>query len=189
MDSVSGFLFRLICHQLPERSPLVHSTVLPLCFRCVGLCSGLTGAYLWILVTGGPQRSLPPLKTSVCLVVAPLLLGVDGLANYTGLWVSPGWIRTLTGLFNGMAVAMVAVTLLPVASVSAKPVFWRLSEIVPPAALSAAIAAATLSPGPRGLAGSAEWMLSLGLLLFLVNWLVAVSGYFRGYNKHTALAG
>jgi hypothetical protein len=88
-----------------------------------------------------------------------------------------------------MAVAMVAVTLLPAASVSAKPVFSRLSEIVPPAALSAAIAAATVWPGPRALTGSAEWILSLGLLLFLVNWLLAVSSYFRGYHKHTALAG
>jgi uncharacterized membrane protein len=100
-----------LCHQLPGRSPHYGESVFPLCARCAGIQLGLLASYLWLLISGGLRRWLPPLTTAlaVAFFCAPML--IDGWGNALGAWSSPELIRALSGLCCGVILPVFAVPL------------------------------------------------------------------------------
>src|SRR5215472_15652110 len=100
------YLFRIMCHQLPFRSPQWEGLVFPLCWRCAGLHLGIFSSYVSLLMRSSKPRR-PGVFADVVVLIALLLpLAVDGLGNSLSLWSSPGWIRALTGLAAGVALPL-----------------------------------------------------------------------------------
>jgi len=107
------WFFRLLCHQIPLRSPEFHGTQFPVCFRCAGLYGGMLFGYVFLAIRGGLSRSFPTKKLALLAATLTFAYPLDGCANALHFWNSPGWLRSLTGLSAGIATS---VLLLPLAS-------------------------------------------------------------------------
>jgi uncharacterized membrane protein len=120
VSGISAFL-GLFCHQLPERSPIFHDTIVfPLCFRCAGLYIGFLCGYLSLGLRGGLRRGFPSLGVAVTASFSVVPLWFDGWGNFLHLWSSPGWLRGLTGLTAGAVLPFVILPLVqPVSRISA----------------------------------------------------------------------
>jgi uncharacterized membrane protein len=96
------------CHQIPERSPHIFGTQLPLCWRCSGIA---VGSLLLICIVARARR-LPALGISFALAC---LMPVDVFGAVIGLWDGHNPIRfvtgTLWGIF-GIAAALQLIALL-----------------------------------------------------------------------------
>jgi uncharacterized membrane protein len=144
-------LFRVICHQLPFRSPQWEGLVFPLCWRCAGLHLGIFACYLSML-TRGSKRRRPLLFADLAVLIALLLpLAVDGLGNFLSLWSSPGWIRAFTGLGAGVALPPLLSMLAQTTSASA--------PASNPAALRHANFVSRLAPGAMIVGSGGIWLL------------------------------
>lgn len=97
-SSLSGFfyvLFSPVCHQIPSRSFVCFGYPLAVCARCLGIYVGfLGGVGLYPIVNGFSTSTLP--KTRLFLLLS-LPIGIDTLGNFTGLWVTTGWLRFVFG--------------------------------------------------------------------------------------------
>lgn len=97
-------LYRVTCHQLPERSFFLSGHQVAFCARCsaiylsfwaVGLLYGL-----WRLLSLSGHYPLPPLSEKVLLLLAvPILL--DGSTQLVGLRTSTNLLRAITGTLAG----------------------------------------------------------------------------------------
>lgn len=84
-----------LCHQLPERSFFFRGHQFPICARCTGILFGyIIGGLIAI-----KYRHIP-LGILVLLLIP---LGIDGSAQYLGLWKSTNKRRLLTGIAAGIA--------------------------------------------------------------------------------------
>src|SRR5258708_9483657 len=100
------YLFRVLCHQLPSRSPQWEGLIFPLCWRCAGMHLGMFSCYVSLLI-GSSRRRRPLWFPYAALPIMLLLpLAVDGLGNFFSLWSSAGWIRAVTGLGAGVALPL-----------------------------------------------------------------------------------
>jgi len=110
--AVWHWIFRLFCHQIPERSPVYEAVLFPVCFRCAGLYGQLLFTYAFLVVRGGLRWRFPGIR--LALTVASLTAGLmfDGWANWLRLWNTPPLLRALTGLAAGAAIPIL---LLPLA--------------------------------------------------------------------------
>jgi uncharacterized membrane protein len=88
------------CHQRNERSLFLKGYQFPVCARCTGLFFGqLFGLALFFLFTRVDIKLL-----LVCAAVSLALLGIDGLFQLKGIWVSTNPRRLITGLLCGFFV-------------------------------------------------------------------------------------
>lgn len=115
ITSAVGYTF---CHQDPARSPQAFGHTLALCYRCMGLFSGIFIGALWQL---GERRhakfnSVPIL---IFAFVALFFYAFDGLnasflpklLSLEPLYQDRPWIRMLSGLLLGNAVALLVIPL------------------------------------------------------------------------------
>lgn len=114
------YLFRIMCHQLPLRSPQWEGLVFPLCWRCAGLHLGICACYISLLMPSSRRRRQLLLADVAVLIALLLPLALDGLGNFLSLWSSPGWIRAFTGLGAGVALPLL-LNLLAQTSASMQP--------------------------------------------------------------------
>lgn len=93
----------LFCHQLPERSPHLWATQLPLCWRCAGVAVGAFALFAYLVA----RKRLPPLWLSTLLALAlPLEVLYSSLAG----GANPR--RLATGLLFGFFASAAALELL-----------------------------------------------------------------------------
>ena len=93
----------LLCHQLPERSPHLWATQLPLCWRCAGVAAGAFALFAYLVV----RKRLPPLALSLLLSL-PLPLDV----LYSALVGGSNPRRLATGLLFGLFATSAALDVL-----------------------------------------------------------------------------
>lgn len=162
-------LFRILCHQLPSRSPQWEGIIFPLCWRCAGMYLGMFSCYV-SLVIGSFRRRRPLLfPHAALLIVLALPLAVDGLGNFLSLWSSPGWIRAVTGLGAGVALPLWLQMLMHTSDVS-----------VPPSGLVAPYPSTFLSTvlWPIAIGSAGIWLLvhPFSTLLFRILAIAAATG-------------
>jgi uncharacterized membrane protein len=95
--------FRLVCHQLPDRSFALGGVPLALCHRCLGIVAGLVVGTALVAVIGGRRVALVPLERPA-LLVALTLAGADWLLGVSGVWTN----SPLSRFFTGVGVGFVA---------------------------------------------------------------------------------
>ena len=107
-------LLRLICHQLPSRSPMIQGSNAGLCFRCMAIYAALAlGTVLPLSTVVRPLRSVfdgisrLTLSQAVVLIASLLImvLTLDGLSPILGWPLSTNPRRVITGLLGGWAIA------------------------------------------------------------------------------------
>lgn len=103
-------IFKLICHQNPDRSYFIWGYQIPVCVRCVGIYLGLPiGAIIYSMFCKINSTRLPDPKY---LVVFLLPIVVDGLAQTFNLYHSPHYIRLITGIWATTGLVFWAIPLL-----------------------------------------------------------------------------
>ncbi len=106
-----NFIGGLICHQLPERTLIMGSTLLPVCARDTGIYIGIL-AGLALLLMRREGRSGPPNLYLTLAMMLPLI--VDGTTQVLGFRTSTNQLRLITGLLFGTAISPFLVYLLPI---------------------------------------------------------------------------
>ena len=97
--------FSFICHQMPERSFAILHNPLAVCHRCSGIYLGLfLGTLLSPLFFRMPNR-----VRRTCLISSALLIAMDAILPFTGIWNGFWLCRFLTGLAFGATAAPFAV--------------------------------------------------------------------------------
>ena len=97
-----------VCHQLDSRSLAFGDIVTPLCSRCAGIYIGFTAAALILFIMfRKKQNDLPPLYVLIISAVFFLSTIIDGLASYSGLYVTNNIIRFSTGFLCGASIMTV----------------------------------------------------------------------------------
>jgi uncharacterized membrane protein len=106
-------LLRLICHQLPSRSPMIQGSNAGLCFRCMAIYAALAlGTVLPLSAVVRPFRSvfdgMPRLTLNQAVVLIAslliILLTLDGLSPMLGWPPSTNPRRVVTGFLGGWAI-------------------------------------------------------------------------------------
>jgi len=97
--------FSFICHQIPERSFVIFGHTLAVCHRCSGIYLGF---FLGTLLSSFLLR-VPRRLWRACVLSASLLLALDALLPFTGIWSGFWLCRFLTGLIFGVVAAPFAV--------------------------------------------------------------------------------
>ncbi|HEX6543019.1 MAG TPA: DUF2085 domain-containing protein [Ktedonobacterales bacterium] len=117
-----------VCAQLPGHSFFPDGDQLPLCARCTGMYLGFATTFLYLAATRRLRASrLPGPLVLLILGLAVLLMAVDGFNSLfldlglPHLYQPMNWLRLLTGLGTGTAMAAV---IIPVAS----GLIWRNEE-------------------------------------------------------------
>ncbi len=97
-------LYRLTCHQLPERSFFISGHKVAICARCSGIylafwSMGLLYG-LWSLLPFSRRCHWPPLSLRVLFILL-LPMAIDGVTQLLGLRASTNLLRALTGALAG----------------------------------------------------------------------------------------
>jgi uncharacterized membrane protein len=104
-----------VCHRIDLRSFHLGDRQLPLCARCTGTFLGaIVGAVLLAMFGRGRSAAWPSNRILAVLAVTVVAWGLDGANSYALLFprlphIYPpqNWLRLTTGIFLGMAVALV----------------------------------------------------------------------------------
>jgi uncharacterized membrane protein len=102
-----------ICHRIETRSFYIGDRPCPLCARCMGIYLGALIGLVGMAVFGrGRAGQLPPRGLLLVLFGFVGLMGLDGLNSYVGffpgvpqLYEPQNWLRAVTGMLNGLAMA------------------------------------------------------------------------------------
>ena len=108
-------LYRLTCHQLPERSFFVFGHKMALCARCSSLYLSFWGVGLlyglWRSIPLSRRYRLSPLSLKLLFLLA-LPMALDGAIQLLGLWESTNILRAITGALAGGGFGLFAYPLL-----------------------------------------------------------------------------
>jgi len=108
-------LYRLTCHQLPERSFFVFGYKMALCVRCSSLYLSFWGVGLfyglWRSTPLSRRYRLSPLSLKLLFLLA-LPMAIDGAIQLLGLWESTNTLRAITGALAGGGFGLFAYPLL-----------------------------------------------------------------------------
>jgi len=103
-------LFKLICHQLPERSYFIWDYQMPVCIRCLGIYLGIfAGAIIYPLFRKINSIDIPDPKFLI-FFLSPII--IDGIAQTFNLYSSPHYVRLLTGIWASGGLVFWALPLL-----------------------------------------------------------------------------
>ena len=93
------WLFRILCHGMPERSLLLFDVPMPICARCTGIYIGwVIGFLVFLAIPWVTERAM-----RVVALVALMPLAIDGLTQLARLRTSTNPLRMGTGLIAGFA--------------------------------------------------------------------------------------
>lgn len=94
-----------VCHQLDLRSLAFGDILTPLCSRCAGIYIGfMIAAIILFIMFRKKQNNLPPLYALIILAAFFLSTIIDGLASYSGLYMTNNIIRFSTGFLCGASI-------------------------------------------------------------------------------------
>lgn len=103
-------IFKMTCHQLPERSYFILGYQIPVCVRCTGIYTGLIiGMIIYPIFKKINSAKLPNLKYLLPFFL-PLI--IDGSSQLLNLYPSPHYVRFFTGV---LASASMIFCIMPVA--------------------------------------------------------------------------
>lgn len=113
-QGLTGTIGYTFCHQDPSRSPEAFGHNLALCYRCMGLFSGIFIAFVWQL-KGNRAAKFESRGTIIFLAVSLSFYVFDGvnasflmeLLSLKRLYPDQAWIRMLSGLLLGNSVSLV----------------------------------------------------------------------------------
>ena len=107
-DSFIEIIGFSVCHQLPSRSLIIGSIILPICSRCSGIYTGfiITAVFLFIIYRK-KENGLPPLYVLVILGLFFLSAVIDGIASNFGLYETNNNIRFITGFLCGSSIMII----------------------------------------------------------------------------------
>jgi uncharacterized membrane protein len=92
--------FSPLCHQLDSRSFSLFGHPLAVCARCTGIYLGfLAGLIILLLALKEPLKRVPR-RGYLFLFLAPAVL--DFLLGISGIYASPGVLRSFTGFMLGL---------------------------------------------------------------------------------------
>jgi uncharacterized membrane protein len=171
--AVLPYFFALVCHQLPGRSPQFEGLTLPFCYRCAGLYFGMLSAYLYLVTRDGWRQHLPGARCMAAL--SPLMLPflVDGWGNTLQLWVSPGWLRALSGLGVGIVLPPLLLPLAhePLATAPSTPrlTLSHPAKLVGPLVIGLVLVGLLMYPRSLLIFQGLAYIASVALLLLLIN--------------------
>lgn len=98
--------YKVLCHQLPERSFAVGGVPLALCHRCTGVVAGLVTGVLALPLLG-PAAARIRDRARVLLLGAAVPLALDWAVEVLGIWANTPASRALTGAVFGVAAGLV----------------------------------------------------------------------------------
>ena len=109
------FVYRITCHQLPERSFFLFGHKMAICARCTAIYTSFWGLGLlyglWKATPWGRRHHLRSLPIKWLAVLAvPMFL--DGLTQLVGLHESTNLLRTITGTPVGVGAGLFAYPIL-----------------------------------------------------------------------------
>jgi len=107
-ESWQRLLFSRICHQQLDRTFAVQGIPLAVCSRCIGIYSVLPVALVVFSFFFTVLNKAKPYIVGIFATVS-LIVIVDGAANLFQLWQTSDLIRLLTGVFWGLATALLLV--------------------------------------------------------------------------------
>ena len=94
-----------VCHQLDSRSLAFGDIITPVCSRCAGIYIGfMAAAVILFIMFRRKQNDLPPLYILIILSIFFLSTVIDGLASYSGLYMTNNIIRFSTGFLCGASI-------------------------------------------------------------------------------------
>jgi uncharacterized membrane protein len=93
--------FRVLCHQLPERSYFIDGHKLAVCSRCTGIYAGFALALLLYPLIRSLRNTAVPARKWLVLATIPTL--IDFSLTFFGIWENTHTSRLLTGLLLGGA--------------------------------------------------------------------------------------
>ena len=99
-------IFSVCCHQYADRSPHYSGEIFPVCYRCAGLYLGIISSYLFLFLKNNATYFSLDRKTGLLLIPFTIPLCIDGLANFSGIWSTPGGIRSITGILCGIVLPL-----------------------------------------------------------------------------------
>jgi len=91
-----------LCHQQAERSLFFNGNEMPFCARCTAIWLGLAVGlgFMVVYTIDLNERFL------AVLLVSLVPIGIDGVGQLFGFWVSTNFIRFVTGLLAGGTAGM-----------------------------------------------------------------------------------
>jgi uncharacterized membrane protein len=108
-------VYRLTCHQLPERSFFLFGHKMAICARCMAIYTSFWGLGLlyglWKATPWGRRHRPRPLSIKWLAVLAVPMF-IDGVAQLVGLHQSTNLLRTITGTLVGAGTGLFAYPLL-----------------------------------------------------------------------------
>ncbi len=107
-ESWQRLLFSRVCHQQLDRTFAVQGVPLAVCSRCIGIYSILPVALVVFSFFFTVLNKAKPYIVRIFAIVS-LIVIVDGAANLFHLWQTSDLIRLLTGVFWGLATALLLV--------------------------------------------------------------------------------
>ncbi len=93
-------VFHAFCHQLADRSPHVDGVQLAVCWRCLGVYTGLVGGALLLPLVGRGDAWINR-NAKWLLLGALVMMGVDWAGPFLGYWDNTWLSRVATGLLLG----------------------------------------------------------------------------------------
>lgn len=93
--------FRVLCHQLPERSYFIDGHKLAVCSRCTGIYAGFALTLLLYPLIHSLRTTAVPARKWLVLATIPTL--IDFSLTFFGIWENTHTSRLLTGLLLGSA--------------------------------------------------------------------------------------
>ena len=116
--SVFNFIGSLVCHQRPDRTLWIGGHYLPVCARDTGAFVGLLLGYIMLLFLRRKQAKGPPNLYLSLVMMLPLW--VDSFGQLFGFWTSTNYLRLITGLLFGAALAPMLVYALSLSPLKGK---------------------------------------------------------------------
>jgi len=97
-----------VCHQLPERTLLLGSILMPVCSRCSGIYIGFLFTIVFLFISFRKKESdLPPVYVIIIAIVFILSAVVDGILSYLGYYETNNIIRLATGYMFGAGISII----------------------------------------------------------------------------------
>ena len=95
--------FSQLCHQMPDRSFFLDGKPMAVCARCFGIYSVLP-ALLLVLPFATFRKSIKKKWAVRILVFVILIIGMDFLGDFIGLWANTHISRYITGAMLAAAI-------------------------------------------------------------------------------------
>ena len=116
--SLFNFIGSLVCHRRPDRTLWIGGHYLPVCARDTGAFVGLLLGYIMLLFLRRKQAKGPPNLYLSLVMMLPLW--VDSFGQLFGFWTSTNYLRLITGLLFGAALAPMLVYALSLSPLKGK---------------------------------------------------------------------